>query len=100
LETVLSHDSTRDNPYTKGIAEFVSRLQAKDIPAEVMQRIKLLILDSIGCSLYGQKLEWVQILQNTLASVDESRSASIWGSNKRLSLPHAVLSEWYPNSRF
>ncbi len=86
----MSHDS-RENPYTKGIAEFVSNLQAKDIPSEVSQRIKLLILDSIGCSLYGQKLEWIQILQNTLASVDESKVANIWGTNKYLSLPHSVL---------
>jgi aconitate decarboxylase len=90
LETPLSHDS-RENPYTKGIAEFVCNLQAKDIPLEVFQRIKLLILDSIGCSLYGQKLEWIQILQNTLESVDDSRVANIWGTNKYLSLPHAVL---------
>lgn len=86
----MSHDS-RENPYTKGIAEFVSNLQYKDIPLEVFQRIKLLILDSLGCSLYGQQLEWIQILQNTLASVDESRLSNIWGTNKYLSLPHSVL---------
>lgn len=81
----------RDNPYTKGIAQFVSGLQFSDIPSEVIQRIKLLILDSLGCSLYGQKLEWTRILQETLAAVDTSNSSQIWGTNKRLSLPHAVL---------
>ena len=84
-------DAGRDNPYTKGIAEFVSGLQFGDIPPEVIQRIKLLILDSLGCSLYGQKLEWTRILQETLAAVDSSNSSQIWGTNKRLSLPHAVL---------
>jgi len=81
----------RDNPYTKGIAQFVSGLQFSDIPSEVIQRIKLLILDSLGCSLYGQKLEWTRILQETLAAIDTSNSSQIWGTNKRLSLPHAVL---------
>jgi 2-methylcitrate dehydratase PrpD len=81
----------RDNKYTKGIAEFVSGLQFKDIPPEVIQRIKLLILDSLGSSLYGQKLQWTRILQETLAEVDNSNIAKIWGTNKSLSLPNAVL---------
>jgi 2-methylcitrate dehydratase PrpD len=84
-------DAGRDNPYTKGIAQFVSGLQFSDIPPEVIQRIKLLILDSLGCGLYGQKLEWTRILQETLAAVDTSVNSQIWGTNKRLSLPHAVL---------
>jgi hypothetical protein len=83
--------SGRDNPYTKGIAQFVSGLQFSDIPSEVIGRIKLLILDSLGCGLYAQKLEWTRILQETLAAVDSSNSSQIWGTNKRLSLPHAVL---------
>lgn len=86
----MSHAS-RDNPYTRGIANFVSGLEYAQIPTEVISRIKLLILDSIGCSLYGQKLEWIKILQETLADVDSSRSAQVWGSKNRLSLPHAVL---------
>lgn len=81
----------RDNSYTKGIAQFVSGLQFKDIPPDVIQRIKLLILDSLGSSLYGQKLEWTRILQETLAAVDTSETSAIWGTKKKLSLPHAVL---------
>ena len=86
----MSHES-RDNPYTRGIAKFVSGLEYDHIPAEVINRIKLLILDSIGCSLYGQKLEWIKILQETLAAVDTSQTAQVWGAKNRLSLPHAVL---------
>ena len=39
------------NVYTRGIADFVSGLRYEDIPAEVIARIKLLILDSLGCAL-------------------------------------------------
>ena len=57
----MSHDSVRDNPYTRGIARFVSGLNYDDIPDEVRERIKLLILDSFGCALYAPHLEWSQI---------------------------------------
>ena len=42
-----------DNRHTRRIAEFVSGLTYEKIPAEVRARIKLLILDSIGCGIYG-----------------------------------------------
>lgn len=49
-----------DNQYTQAVADFISALRYEDIPAEVLHRIKLLMLDSFGCALYGVKLEWAQ----------------------------------------
>ena len=86
----MSH-SERDNPYTRAIAAFVCQLQANDIPAEVQSRIKLLILDSLGCALYGADLPWTRILQGSLGELDTTQAASVWGTAQRLSLPHAAL---------
>lgn len=83
--------STLDNPYTGGIARFVSGLQYDAIPSEVRERIKLLMLDSLGCALYGSNLEWCRILQETLTRVDQTRDCAVWGTNLRLSAPHAAL---------
>src|SRR5262249_43417469 len=79
------------NPYTRGMAEFVAGLQYRAIPAEVRQRGKLLILDALGCALYGARLEWCRILGNVLSGVDKDDSCSVWGTGKRLSAPHAAL---------
>ena len=49
----MTHGDMHDNPYTRGMAQFVSTLRYEDIPAQVIQRIKLLMLDSIGCALYS-----------------------------------------------
>jgi 2-methylcitrate dehydratase PrpD len=87
----MAHDAGSDNPYTRGIAEFVSDLQYEAIPQEVRTRIKLLMLDSLGCALYGADLEWTRILQETLAKVDSTRSSAVWGTNLKLSGPHAAL---------
>ena len=37
--------------YTRDIAGFVTGLRYGAIPAEVRERIKLLILDALGCAL-------------------------------------------------
>ena len=79
------------NPYTRGIAEFVSGLRYEAIPRAVRERAKLLILDSLGCALYGARLPWCRILQRTLARLDRSAACAVWGTPRRLSAPHAAL---------
>ena len=74
----MSDGTAGDNRYTSGIAEFVAGLRYDAIPAEVRQRIKLLILDSLGCAIFGTELEWSRLLMTTLASVDTSTGNWRW----------------------
>ena len=83
--------SGASNHFTAGIAQFVAGLGYEAIPGEVKDRIKLLILDSFGCALFGAELEWSRILMETLASVDSSTGCGVWGTRRRLSAPHAAL---------
>ena len=53
------------NPYTRGIAEFVAGLRYEAIPGAVIERIKLLMLDSLGCAIFGAELPWSRILRQT-----------------------------------
>ncbi|HKU72170.1 MAG TPA: MmgE/PrpD family protein [Burkholderiales bacterium] len=87
----MSHESTNNNPYTRGIAEFVSGLKYDAIPADVRHRAKLLMLDSLGCALYGADLQWCRMLQDSLGKVDSTRQCVVWGTKKKLSAPHAAL---------
>src|SRR3979490_1132979 len=87
----MAHAAGTDNPYTRGIAEFVAGLQFDAIPKEVRNRIKLLMLDSPGCALYGADREWTRILQNKLYKIDTTRDCAVWGTKKKLSAPHAAL---------
>ncbi|HEX4409715.1 MAG TPA: MmgE/PrpD family protein [Xanthobacteraceae bacterium] len=80
-----------DNVHTRAIAEFVSKLTYERIPDAVRERIKLLMLDSLGCAIYGADLAWSRILRSTLADIDATRTTSIWGTGERLSSPHAAL---------
>ena len=87
----MSDHEPVDNVHTRAIAEFVSGLQFEDIPEEVRNRCKLLMLDSLGCALYGANLPWTRILQNGLSKVDRSGDSAVWGTDVCLSAPHAVL---------
>ena len=83
-----------DNPYTGGLARFVANLRYEDIPDTVRDRIRLLILDSLGCALYGADLPWTRILQRTLSGLEgggDKAANVIWGTSLRLSAPHAAL---------
>jgi len=87
----MAEHTGADNVHTRKIAEFVSTLSYDRIPTEVRERIKLLILDSLGCAIYGAGLEWCRILQRALAALDQTRTTSVWGTALRLSSPHAAL---------
>jgi aconitate decarboxylase len=87
----VSHGANNDNPFTRGIAAFVAGLAYERIPEEVIARIKLLILDAFGCAIFGAGLPWSQILMTTLGTLDSSRNCAVWGTDRRLSAPHAAL---------
>jgi 2-methylcitrate dehydratase PrpD len=80
-----------DNPHTRRLAEFASALRYEAIPADVRERLKLLILDALGCALYGAHLEWCTILRDTLGALDKSGGCTVWGTAEKLSAPHAAL---------
>lgn len=87
----MSSHAKVGNQYTRGLAAFVSGLRFEKIPGEVLERIKLLILDSMGCAIYGVDLEWSRILMDTIFKLDNTRSCGVWGTSLRLSAPHAAL---------
>lgn len=87
---MTDHSST-DNVHTRRIAGFVSKLDYEQIPGDARERAKLLILDSLGCAIYGAKLEWCRILQETFGVLDATRTTSIWGTAQKLSSPNAAL---------
>jgi aconitate decarboxylase len=87
----MSSCGAGDNPYTRGIAAFVARLSYEQIPSEVIARVKLLVLDAFGCAIFGAALPWSRILVQTLATLDSTPGCCVWGTDRRLSAPHAAL---------
>src|SRR5262245_20605198 len=80
-----------ENPHTARMAEFISGLTYEALPRDVRERIKLLILDSLGCGIYGAAQPWCRIIQETLGRIDTTGSNSVWATRLRVSSPHAAL---------
>ncbi len=76
---------------TRDLARFAATLQFDDIPAEVIDHIKLSILDSIGVCLHGVTLPWTQHVQAMVEAEGARAEASIFGSGKKTSAANAVL---------
>src|SRR5260370_7041131 len=88
---VMAEHAGADNAYTRKMAEFVSSLTYDRVPAEVCERMKVLILDSVGGAIYGADLEWCRIVRDPCAALDVTRTTSVWGTGQQLSSPHAAL---------
>lgn len=78
-------DATRD------LARFAAQFRYEDIPAEVVERMKTSLLDSVGCCLYGATLPWTQRVQAMVEAEDAKPIASIYGTGRKTSIANAVL---------
>jgi 2-methylcitrate dehydratase PrpD len=76
---------------TRDLARFAAGLRYEDIPREAVERMKLCVLDSIGCCLYGATLPWTRKVA-ALAEAEGARpAASMIGMGKRTSVALAAL---------
>ena len=76
---------------TRDLACFAAGVRFEDLPPKVIERIKLCVLDSLGCCLFGATLPWtLKVAQ--LALAEEARPvASLMGMSRKTSVSLAVL---------
>ena len=81
----LLADATRD------LARFGAALRYDDIPAEVIARIKLSLLDSLGCCLFGATLPWTQKVAALAEQEGAKPVATLIGLGRKTSASLAAL---------
>jgi 2-methylcitrate dehydratase PrpD len=78
--------------YTRQLAEFAINLKLSDVPEEVVARAKSIILDGLGCGLFGANLQWTHILSGVVKRLEpQGGQASIWGRGETASAVNAAL---------
>lgn len=78
--------------HTRQLAEFAANLKLSDVPPEVVARAKCVILDGLGCGLFGAHLKWTEILAGVVDRLEpQGGTASIWGGGKTASPTSAAL---------
>ena len=81
----LLADATRD------LARFGAALRYDDIPADVIARIKLSLLDSLGCCLYGATLPWTRKVAELADAEGAQPVATLIGLGRKTSPALAAL---------
>lgn len=81
----LLADATRD------LARFGTALRYDDIPVEVIARIKLSLLDSLGCCLFGATLPWTQKVAALAEQEGAKPVATLIGLGRKTSASLAAL---------
>ncbi len=76
---------------TKSLAKFAAELEFNKIPKNILNYLKLLFLDGVGCCIHGNTLEWTKTLEEVVTNKEDYSQCSIIGTNKKTTLLNAVL---------
>ena len=76
---------------TQTLAEYIAELSYKDIPREVVAHIKLCLVDSLGCALFGSTLPWGKIITSFAKEMGKGKGALIWGDGAEVPSTSAPL---------
>lgn len=77
------------------LAETYSRLQFRDIPADVVEHAKKCVLDGVGCALAGSKQQWSKQLVNSIKKIDRGRGDSTIIADGKVSCTNAALANGF-----
>ena len=73
------------------LAEFATRLQYERIPADVIDRAKASVIDTVGACTYGSTLPWSKIVIDYASQYGKGGQSSILGTQQKVHAPLAAL---------
>ncbi|QHE84694.1 MmgE/PrpD family protein [Hydrogenophaga sp. BPS33] len=76
---------------TEALATFGANLRFEDLPTGVVSRMKMSLLDSLGCCIHGATLPWSRIVADMCLREDSKPVATILGQARRSSAALAAL---------
>lgn len=76
---------------TRDLARFAAETRPGDIPAAVIERVKLSVLDGLGVCLHGSTLPWTERVRDVVLEEGGHPIASIWNTGVKTALTGAVL---------
>lgn len=76
---------------TASLAQFSAQLSYERIPETVIERMKMCLLDSLGCCLHGVTLPWTKTVEAMVMAEGAKPVASILGTAYKTSVSNAAL---------
>src|ERR1700751_2834057 len=76
---------------TETLATWVAGLSLDDVPAVVVERAKLLLLDGLGCALIGAQLPWSRVATGAVLGLESPGDTVVIGTGHMTSAPAAAV---------
>lgn len=73
------------------VARFVAETDYHDLPPEIVDRTKHLVLDGLACGLVGAKLPWSRTAVDAVTELEGDGPATIWGWGRGTTPTSAAL---------
>lgn len=85
-------EESKIGPVTLRVAKWAAALKYREIPKEVIDYAKLLMLDGIGCTIFGSQREAGKSLFRFVeTTIKEKPEATIWGYGNKVGVRAAAL---------
>ena len=78
-------------PYSQSIARFVAGLKLGDVPPAVVNKAKLVFLDTLGIALASSTMDFGRMVLNVAQKLGGPRASCLIGSTERVAAANAVL---------
>jgi 2-methylcitrate dehydratase PrpD len=77
--------------HTRAMAEYIAASPNEAVPADVQQKVQMVVLDALGCGLLGSRMSWTEAIVATLRDTEAPGPALVWGTDARFSASNAAL---------
>jgi 2-methylcitrate dehydratase PrpD len=84
-------DTASVQTISRQLAEFAVGLRFEDVPEDVTKLARLVLFDTVGCTLAGSTTEEARVVREAMRAVGGDGDAQIWGTDQRAPLPMAAL---------
>src|ERR1700758_2411801 len=90
--TAVQQAATTDpNGPTGRLATWVADVTLDDVPRDVVERVKHLLLDGIGCALIGSQLPWSRVATGAVLDLENKGDVVVIGTGLSTSGPAAAV---------
>ncbi len=99
--TAVQQAATTDpNGPTGRLATWVADVTLDDVPRDVVERAKHLLLDGIGCALIGSQLPWSRVATSAVLDLESNGDVAVIGTGQSTSGPAARGAQRHLHSGF
>ena len=89
--TAWRWNSEPDVTKVQRLAAFTERAAWEEVSEAAREQLRIRVLDSLGCGIYGAIKPHSQTAMKGILSADDSKRCGLWGTRERASAPHAAL---------